>query len=282
MDGTAKRQSEQKGRSRLDLPAKVCVVTGASSGIGRRTALDLGAAGARVCVAARRRERLTALVDTLGGPEAGHSWVAADVSRRDDVRALASHVERRYGRCDILINNAGFTRERPFDGPGAVRDLELVMGTNFWGTVRCTAELLPLLARSAPSQIINVASVAGRVALPGASSYCASKFAVVGWSEAVRPELAGLGVHLSLIEPGFIPTEGFPQGWMAGHRLLRHALGSDADVSRAIREVIAKQKNRRVVPRWYHLLELPRVLIPPLHRWIEDRAGAGVERRRRL
>jgi len=258
----------------LEFLSKVCVVTGASSGIGRRTALDLGAAGARVCVAARRKERLTTLVDAMGGSGAGHSWVVADVAKRDDVRALASHVERLYGRCDILINNAGFAREGPFDGPGAVGDLELVVGTNFWGTVLCTAELLPLLAKSAPAHVVNVASVAGRLALPGASSYCASKFAVVGWSEAVRADLARRGVRLSLIEPGFVPTEGFPQRALSRHPLLRHALASDADVARAIMEVIAGGKAGRVVPRWYHLLELPRVLMPPLHRWAQGRAAA--------
>ncbi len=262
----------------MEFLSKVCVVTGASSGIGRRTALDLGAAGAQVCVAARRKERLTALVDAMGGSRAGHSWVVADVAQRDDVRRLASHVEERYGRCDILINNAGFARERPFDGPGAVGDLELVMGTNFWGTVFCTAELLPLLAGSAPAQVVNVASVAGRLALPGGSSYCASKFAVVGWSEAVRPDLARRGVRLSLVEPGFVPTEGFPQRGLCGHRLLRHALASEADVARAILEVIAGDRSARVVPRWYHLLEVPRVLIPPLHRWAQGRAAAGFHR----
>lgn len=265
----------------MEFLSKVCVVTGASSGIGRRTALDLGAAGARVCVAARRRDRLTALVDAMGGVEAGHSWVGADVSNRNDVRTLATHVEKRYGRCDILINNAGFARERPFEEPGSLEDLDLVMGTNFWGTVLCTAELLPLLARSAPSHVVNVASVAGRLALPGAASYCASKFAVVGWSEAVRPELAARGVYLSLVEPGLVPTEGFPQRGLMGHRFLRHTLGTDADVSRTIRKVVIKDKDKGVVPRCYHLLELPRVLIPPLHRWALGKAAAGIQRRRR-
>ncbi len=264
----------------MELRDKVCVVTGASSGIGRRTALDLSAEGAQVCVAARRRERLVSLVEAMGGRAAGHSWVAADVSQRDDVRALASHVEREHGRCDVLINNAGFARERPFDGPDSIRDLELVLGTNFWGTVFCTAELLPLLARSAPAYVVNVASMAGRIALPGASSYCASKFAVVGWSEAVRPDLGRRGVHLSLIEPGFVPTEGFPQQGLAGHRFLRHVLADEEDVSLAIREAIADHRDKRVVPRWYHLFELPRVLIPPLHRWAQ-RTAAGMREVRR-
>lgn len=255
----------------MDFQGKVCVVTGASSGIGRRTALDLAAAGGRVCATARRSERLAAVVDAMGGWEGGHSWVAADVSQKDDVRALAAHVEGHYGRCDILINNAGFFRERPFDGPEAVEALEQVMATNFVGTVACTAELLPLLALAAPSHVVNVASVAGRIATPGAASYCASKFAVVGWSEAVRHDLAGRGVGLSLIEPGFVPTEGFPQRGIREHRWLRHALASEADVSRAIRDAISGNQAVRMVPRWYHLFELPRVLVPPLHRWAQRR-----------
>ena len=273
MEGAVKRQSEQKERPRLDFRDKVCVVTGASSGIGRRTALDLGAQGARVCLAARRRERLMELAEAMGGAAAGHSWFAADVSHRNDVRGLASHVEREHGRCDVLVNNAGFARERPFDGPDSIPDLELVIGTNFWGTVFCTAELLPLLARSAPAHVVNVASMAGRLALPGASSYCASKFAVVGWSEAVRPDLARRGVHLSLIEPGLVPTEGFPQRGLAGHRFLRHVLAGEGDVSLAIREAIANHRDERVVPRWYRLFELPRVLVPPLHRWAQRKAA---------
>lgn len=255
----------------MDFRGKVCVVTGASSGIGRRTALDLAAAGGRVCATARRGERLVAVVDAMGGWEEGHSWFTADVSQRDDVRGLAAHVEGHYGRCDILINNAGFFRDRNFDGPEAVEILEQVMATNFFGTVRCTAELLPLLTRAAPSHVVNVASVAGRMATPGAASYCASKFAVVGWSEAVRHELARRGVGLSLIEPGFVPTEGFPQRGLREHGWLRHALASEADVSRAIRDAISRNTAVRKVPRWYHLFELPRVLVPPLHRWAQQR-----------
>lgn len=249
------------------MTGRVCVVTGASSGIGRRTSLDLAAAGNRVCVAARRQERLESLVEEMGGEAAGHSFVVTDVSNRDQVRALASHVRATYGRLDVLINNAGFAGRPGFTGPESIEDIERVIATNFFGAVYCTAELLPLLEGSAPSHVVNVASMAGRVATPGVSTYVASKFALVGWTESLYPELAERGVYLSSIEPGFIPTEGFPQKSMVRDRFMKHLLGTDAQVSTAIQDAIAHRKPQRVVPRWYYLVQLPRVLAPRLYRF---------------
>jgi short-subunit dehydrogenase len=255
----------------VDWQDKVCVVTGASSGIGRRTALDLAAEGARVCAAARREERLESLVAEMGGPAAGHSYVVTDVSKRKDAKALAAHVRATYDRCDVLVNNAGFSGEQPFEGPESIRALDAIMQTNFFGAVYCTAELLPLLHASTPSHVVNVSSVAGRLAFPGSSAYCASKFALVGWSEALYFELSAKDVYVSLIEPGFIPTEGFPQEAFLNDKFLRHVLGSDADVSAAIRNAVSRRKMERVVPRWYHLLQVPRLLAPPLYRMAVSR-----------
>jgi uncharacterized protein len=245
---------------------KVCVVTGASSGIGRRTALDLAAEGAVVCVAARREEKLRTLLAELKGNS--HSYLVTDVSKRDEVKALALHVERMHGRCDVLVNNAGFGGEHlPLDDSGAVSDLESVMGTNFFGAVYCTAEFLPLLQRSAPSSIVNVGSVAGRIAVGGTSAYNASKFALVGWSEALYYELAGQGICVSTIEPGLVPTEGFPQSDLVGDPLLQYVLGSEVQVSAAIRDAIVRRKHNRTVPRWYYMVQVPRLLTPPLYRF---------------
>lgn len=246
---------------------RVCVVTGASSGIGRRTALDLAAAGAKVCVAARRRERLESLVTEMGGPAAGHSLVVTDVSNRADVRALAAHVKETYGRLDVLINNAGFAGGEGMTGPDSIDDIEVVFATNFFGAVYCTGEMFELLVSSAPSHVVNVASMAGRLATPGTSTYAASKFALVGWTEALQPDLAERGIYLSSVEPGFVPTEGFPQKNLVGDRFMKHILGSDAQVSAAIRDAIDHRKPQRVVPRWYYILQVPRVLAPGLFRF---------------
>jgi short-subunit dehydrogenase len=257
----------------MEMSGKVCVVTGASSGIGRRTALDLAREGASVCVAARREERLRNLVEEMGGSP--HSHVATDVSERDQVSRLGVHVRETYGRCDVLVNNAGFSGRGGFDGPRALTELHRVMATNFFGAAYCTAELLELLVSSAPSHVVNVASMAGRIATPGVSAYCASKFALVGWSESLQQELVAKGVFVSSIEPGFIPTEGFPQTEFMNDRVMRHLLGSEGEVSRAIRDAIRGRKPQRVVPRWYYLFQVPRLLTPRVYRLVAGRVMAS-------
>ncbi|MGH2774237.1 MAG: SDR family NAD(P)-dependent oxidoreductase [Actinomycetota bacterium] len=251
----------------MQLSGSVCVVTGASSGIGRRTALDLARKGARVCVVARRHELLDEVLADLGGSDGGHTLFVCDVSDRAQVSKLAEHVSATYARCDVLVNNAGYSDDGTFDGPDDIERLERVMAVNFYGIVYCTGELLPLIVRSAPSSIVNVSSVAGRLALGGNASYSASKFAVNGFSESLHIDLAGRDVCVSLIEPGFIPTEGFPHDDLQKDSLMQHTLGTVEDVSTAIIDAIENRKMERFVPRWYHLLQLPRVLLPPLHRW---------------
>ncbi len=259
----------------MNFRSKVCVITGASGGIGRRTAIDLSAAGATVCAAARREERLRSLLDEIGGPDSAHSYFVTDVSKRDDAYALAAYVERTYGRCDVLINNAGFSRRRSFEEPDALDALEAVMATNFYGAVYCTKAFLPLLTASAPAHVVNVASIAGRLAFRAASSYCASKFALVGWSEALHFELSARRVFVSLVEPGPLPTEGFPQSELQDDAILSRALTTTEAVSAAIRDAVAKKKVQRVVPRWYYLFQLPRLLTPPLYRFAQEKALKG-------
>jgi uncharacterized protein len=250
----------------MQLSNKVCVVTGASSGIGRRTALKLAAAGAVVCAAARREELLQSLVAECGG--GGHSYFVTDVGERDQVKGLAAHVERAHGRCDVLLNNAGFGGSHtPFGQPRAVPEIESIMATNFFGAVYCTAELLPLLERCAPSTIVNVGSMASRIAVGGSSAYTASKFALAGWSEALHYELAGRDIRVSLILPGLIPTEGFPQSDLVDDPLLRHVLGSEEQVAAAIVDMIRRGSVERTVPRWYYWVQAPRLLVPPLYRY---------------
>lgn len=258
----------------MSVAGKVCVITGASSGIGYQTAVDLSKAGARVCAAARREERLKELVADMGGDAGGHSYQVTDVSDRDSVRALAEHVRSVHGRCDVLVNNAGISSERPFTAESGIEDVHRVMAVNFFGAVYCTGELLPLLIDSAPSNVVNVSSMAGRIAAPGVSAYSASKFALSGWSESLHYELAEFGVCVGTVEPGFIPTEGFPQSELANDPFLKYALGSVGDVSRAIRDAIEGRKVQRVVPRWYYALQVPRLLVPPLFRFGLTRLAA--------
>lgn len=249
----------------MRLDGNVCVVTGASSGIGWATARALARQGAVVCGAARREDRLHALLAELGGAERGHSMWVTDVADPESIRSLARHVRDTYGRCDVLVNNAGFSAEIPLGEDGAVEALEAVMATNFFGVVRCTSELLPLLIASAPSHVVNVASVAGRLAT-GAPAYTASKFAVVGWSESMHFQLEDKGVFVSSVEPGIVPTEGFPATDIAADRWLRYTMGTAEGVADAIIDAIVARKLQRTTPRWYYLLQIPRLLVPPLYR----------------
>jgi uncharacterized protein len=113
--------------------------------------------------------------------------------------------------------------------------------------------------------VINVSSIAGRLPVAGGSGYGASKFALSGWSEALHLELAPRGVHVGVVEPGPVPTEGWPL--MARDPVLRLALTTERAVARAIIDAVLKRKMERVVPRWYYLLRFPRLVCPPLYRW---------------
>ena len=242
----------------------VWVITGASSGIGRRTALDVAASGATVCVAARRQERLESLVEEMAG--SGHSLHVTDVSDRSSVKGLAAHVAEAHGRVDVLVNNAGYVGPSGFSGADAIPEIEALMATNFFGAVYCTGEMMDLLERSAPSTVVNVTSVAGRIAAPGKPAYTASKFALVGWSETLRSALAPKGIHVASVEPGFVPTEGFPQTGMVKDPMMKRILGTEEMVSAAIQDAVDKNKAQRVVPRFYYLGQVPQLVAPGLWR----------------
>ena len=132
--------------------------------------------------------------------------------------------------------------------------------------MRLTEALLPLLRESAPSAIVNVASTAGRVARPGSGAYSASKFALAGWSDALAVEEARNGVHVGLVLPGFIATEGFPQSELTGNRFTRRLVSTPERGAQAIVDAGLGGMAERYVPRPYRLAAIARVLAPPLVR----------------
>src|SRR3954452_10305633 len=183
----------------------IALVTGASSGIGEATARRIAREpGAMLILVARREDRLRVLADELAG---GAKIVAVDLTDDD---APARGAEAVGERLDLLVNNAGGAWRGRFAETGW-ENVERHMKLNFEATVRLTEALLPALRASAPSAIVNVASTAGRVARAGSAAYSASKFALIGWSDGLLLEEAPHGVHVGLVMPGFIATEGFPQ-----------------------------------------------------------------------
>jgi hypothetical protein len=222
-----------------------------------------------VVAVARRAERLEALhrADPRIEPH------PADVARRADVAALAERVTEQFGRTDVLVNNAG-VRGTVFRGPDDLDDVVRTMQINFMGTVHTMAAFRSLLAASAPSQVINVASVSGKVGT-GPADYAASKFAVVGFSEALAMSWERDGITVTQLNPGVIRTEGFPQTSMVESRW-GWLVGRPEMVADAVVDALARRSRERTVPRWYRPLVLLRHLVPPLY-W---RAAARVRRAR--
>ena len=240
----------------------IAVVTGASSGIGEATARRLAREpGARLILVARREERLRTLAEELGGA----TVIAADLTDDDAPARIAAELESGPGRLDLLVNNAGAAWRGRF-GEAGWENVRRHMELNFDAVVRLTEALLPILRRSAPSAIVNVASTAGRVARGNSGGYSASKFALAGWSDALGAEERGHGVHVGLVLPGFVATEGFPQRELRERALTRWALSTPERVAEAIIDAGPGGKAERYVPRPYWLAAAARIVAPRLVR----------------
>ncbi len=193
------------------LDGTVALVTGASSGIGEATALRLAAEGAGVAVAARRRDRLEQLVERMDG-SAKTLVVEADVTDQSSARAMVEDTVREFGRLDILINNAGVMLLGPIvDAP--VEEWRRMVELNLLGLLYSTHAALPHLLRAADREprrvadLVNVSSVAGRVARLASGVYNATKFGVVAFSESLRQEVTRRHLRVAVVEPGAVMTE---------------------------------------------------------------------------
>ena len=180
---------------------KVVIITGASSGIGKACAEVFSRNGSKVILAARDEAALNHVAATL---TCEHLVVKTDVTREDDCRRMIDATITRFGRIDVLINNAGISMRALFNdvGLGVIRK---IMDVNFWGTVYCTKFALPHLLQTKGS-VVGVSSIAGFKGLPGRTGYSASKFAVHGFLEALRTENRKTGLHVLLACPGFTGT----------------------------------------------------------------------------
>jgi NAD(P)-dependent dehydrogenase (short-subunit alcohol dehydrogenase family) len=187
------------------LSGGVAVVTGAGSGIGRALAQQLAAAGSALAIADVDEKGLSETAASLATKQAALSTHVLDVSEEASVRGFAEDVARRHGRVTLLINNAGVALHGTFEEL-SLDDLRWLMGINFWGVVYGVTYFLPILKQQPRAHIVNLSSVFGMIAPPGQSAYSASKFAVRGFTEAVRHELGGTSVSVSCVHPGGIHT----------------------------------------------------------------------------
>ena len=239
-------------------------MTGASSGIGEATVRRLAREpGLSFVLVARREDRLAELQAELGSERV--SYVAVDLLDDDAPARVLDHVVEQHGRLDLLVNNAGAAWRARF-GDGGWDNVRRTMAINFDAPVRLTEALLPLLRVSAPSAIVNVASTAARVARGGSGAYSASKFALAGWSDALWAEERSHGVHVGLVLPGFISTEGFPQAELTARTATRWIVSTPEHAAEAIAQAGLDGRPERYVPRPYALAAAVRVLAPALVR----------------
>jgi short-subunit dehydrogenase len=250
---------------------KVALVTGASTGIGAATARRLARdPGTELILVARREELLRDLASQL---PCKTTWLSVDVTDADAPSRVRSHVEEHHGRLDLLVNNAGAAWRGTFAETGYA-NVKRHMELNFDAVVRLTEELLPLLRAAAPSAIVNVASTAGRAARAGTGSYSASKFALIGWSDALHLEEAPHGVHVGIVLPGFVRTEGFPATELREKAATRWIVSKPETIAEAIYETGPGGKAERYVPRPYALAAYSRILMPRLVRRVLTGGGA--------
>jgi clavulanate-9-aldehyde reducatase len=190
----------------LDLTGQVVAVTGASSGIGEATALACARAGGAVALAARRADRIQALAERIAG-EGGRAIAApADVGDEDQARAFVERAHSELGRLDVLVNNAGVMLLGPIE-KAPTEEWRQMIHVNVFGVLYCTHAALPLMHDQGSGHIINISSVAGRVARAGSAVYNLTKWGVGAFSEALRQEAVQMGVRVTLVEPGAVATE---------------------------------------------------------------------------
>jgi len=189
----------------FSLKDKVALVTGASQGIGRETALALAEAGANVALAARNEEKLAALAEEIAGKGSVAFAVKMDVADAEQVKAGFKAVLERFGKLDILVNNAAITR----DGL-AVRmkqdDWDAVIRTNLTGAHLCTQQALATMMKARAGRIINIASVVAQMGNAGQANYVAAKGGLIGLTKAIAMEIASRNVTVNAVAPGFIET----------------------------------------------------------------------------
>ena len=235
----------------------VAVVTGGSSGIGAAVARALRGRGWDCVLLARGEERLRPLAE-----EVGAEWELCDVGDREAVERVAGAVVARHPHISLLVHNAGIPSRGTFLRATAEK-IEEVTRTNYLGGVWCLRAFLPALEAAAPSDVVNVVSVAGTVAAGSGGPYTSSKHAQLAFSRSVAAELRPRGVRVHTILPGFVETEGFPQRTRFGPRLSTLVVEPELVAERVL-EALDRDRREVFVPRWYRIAPLAQALAPGL------------------
>jgi len=184
---------------------KVVVITGASSGIGEESAVEFAKRKSKVVLVSRNKQNLEVVAEKIKKYTSEILIYPCDVSQKDQVEKMSRTVLEKFGRIDILVNNAGFGIYSQIH-ESKIEEIESQMATNYFGMVYCTKAFLPKMLEQKSGHIVNVASVAASFGIPGIASYCASKFAMLGFSEGLYHELKGTGVGITVVSPIMVRT----------------------------------------------------------------------------
>ncbi len=254
----------------MDFTNLVVFITGASNGIGKQLAVNLATRGAVVVGCGRSHDRLVETLKEVRKFSPKSLMIACDIGDAEQVHGMMKKVLADFGRIDILINNAGIGMRKPFvDTP--LETIEAIMRINYLGAVYCAHEVLPAMIAQGSGHIVNISSGAGIIGALNMAGYCASKFAMNGWSESLYHELKPLGVNVSLVCPGPVSTEFNREFRDAEPKSPPALFVGAAEVSRQVIRAIEKNKFEVVMPRWLALICAFKRFAPGLFRVIAQR-----------
>lgn len=239
-------------------------MTGGSSGIGAAIGRELARRGWNCVLIARNEERLRAVAAEIGG-----EYEVCDVGDREAVETMAAAVIARHPKIKLLVNNAGYSG-RVAGQPGRrgfleadPEQLERLVRVNFLGAVWCLRAFLPALRAASPSHVVNVASVAGTIAVPP-GPYSATKHALVAFSRSLAAILPAEGIRVLTVNPGFVETPGFPQRGALGSRVLERTVVEPEYVAKRVVGAVMRNRSEIFVPGWYRVPAWAQSLAPGL------------------
>jgi len=249
------------------------LITGASRGIGAEVARRVHHRGARVGLLARSTTELDQLAAELGGAVA---VAPADVTDEPQLVGAIRLIEAELGPIDVLVNNAGIGSYAPFVDEDP-ETFERLMRVNYFGVVSATRAVLPGMLGRGRGHIVTIASVAGVLGAPFETAYSASKFAVVGFSEALAGEVGSLGIEVSLVNPGPVATH-FTEARGVDFQRQRPRPLEPSAVANAVVRAVERDRFEQIVPRWLRLPAVIRALLPQSYRWGVVRDSASQAR----
>ncbi|MEW6402608.1 MAG: SDR family NAD(P)-dependent oxidoreductase [Chloroflexota bacterium] len=258
----------------IRLKDKVVLITGASSGFGEDAARLFAQAGCKVVLAARRLDRLQAMADKIHREGGEALAIPVDITNSADIENMVETTLLVYEQIDILFNNAGIGRVDWFENHTTERDIELLIHVNLVGLMQVTRAVLPYMLARRRGHIINMSSVAGLIASPLIASYNASKFGVRGFTDALRREVAPLGIHVTGVYPGPATTE-FGQHTGStrtpAYRSVRARFSTRMTSEYVARRVVDTARWPRrslIIPWWFRVLVTLEMLFPAIADWI--------------